>query len=155
MLFILGTSFEVDDDARGTSLGIYKRDDNTLEVTMEVHFKSNTVNWGIIDDEDDEEFEEEVDPAFHLNFFPTKFKTPQDLVGYSFQVDSLEEAYEREDSFYFGEHEPLEKYKLDVLAIEGDKAHIRCEGVAVTDGYADPYKTAEFKLDCWLPIRCF
>lgn len=50
------------------------------------------------------------------------------------------------------EHEPLESYIISVIEFKNDRAHIKCCGIGVTDGYAKPYKTAKFELDCYLPI---
>ena len=33
-----------------------------------------------------------------------------------------------------------------------EKIHVKCEGIAVIDGYSDPYVTATLIFDSWLPI---
>lgn len=42
--------------------------------------------------------------------------------------------------------------KLNILEIKDKEVHIVITGVAITDGYTDPYKTANFTIDCWLSI---
>lgn len=95
---------------------------------------------------------EEVMPTIRINEHQTSAKSIYELVGREFLVDSLEECDEREDLFYIFEHEPMENYKFTILEIKDQEIHIIMKGVAIVDGYANPYKTAKFKVDCWLPI---
>ena len=113
-----------------------------LEYSLDCYFKHN-------------EFDEEIiSPYLCINDIKTNINGDiQNLVGEKFKVETIEEADEREDTFYIFEHEPLESYELTILEIKNNMVHIKCEGVAVIDGYSSPYTTGEFKIDCWLPIR--
>ena len=73
-------------------------------------------------------------------------------MGKSFKIETIEASDEREDTFYIFEHEPLENYELTLLEIQNDTMHISCTGIAVIDGYVEPYIIGKFKIDCWLPI---
>lgn len=46
----------------------------------------------------------------------------------------------------------MEKYEFKILEINEKKIHIQIKGTAITDGYAQPYKTADFSGDFWLPL---
>ncbi len=135
------TNFELNSRTRGSAFFVHIDDEeNGLEYSIDCSFKENNFQG------------ESVNPSLSINPIETNAKNIQELVGKSFTVDTIEEADEREDTFYIFEHEPLERYELKILEIKNDRAHIRCTGIAVVDGYADPYTTAEFKIDCWLPI---
>lgn len=95
---------------------------------------------------------EEIMPSLCVNPIDTDKESSAELVGESFSVDSIDEICEREDSFYIYEHEPLVSYCVEVLAVENDRAHIRCGGILVVDGYADPYTTDTFEIDSWIPV---
>lgn len=95
---------------------------------------------------------EKVMPTIRINEHQTGVKSIHELVGREFAVDSLEECDEREDIFYVYEHEPMENYRFTILEIKEQELHIKGQGVAIVDGYAEPYKTAKFKIDCWLPM---
>lgn len=75
-----------------------------------------------------------------------------ELIGTSFSVTAIEESYNREDAFYIYEHEPLVNYTSKILEIREDKAHIKCCGTLIVDGYAKPYTEEKFEIDSWLPM---
>ena len=75
------------------------------------------------------------------------------LSALSVTVSTIEEADEREDSFYLYEHEPFVEYKLEVKDIEGDKVRILLKAIVVEDGYAKPYTAASLEVDCWLKLE--
>lgn len=74
------------------------------------------------------------------------------MVGRTFSVDNVEKSDEREDTFYLFEHEPMESYQFTILEIKDNEIHIAISGIAITDGYSEPYKVADFTIDCWLSI---
>jgi hypothetical protein len=92
-------------------------------------------------------------PSICINFFETNAKSVQELIGIKVFVNSLEESNEREDTIYLFEHEPFEKYSLKILESKDSKVHVFCKGVAVTDGYSEPYISAPFELDAWIKIK--
>jgi len=63
-----------------------------------------------------------------------------------------EESEEREDSFYIYENEPLIEYRIEVLDIVEAKAHIKCNGMLILDGYAEPWIEERFEIDSWVPV---
>lgn len=92
-------------------------------------------------------------PSLFINFFETEFKNIQQLIGIEVFVSNIEEADEREDTFYLYEHEPFVEYQLKIEDINNNKAHIHLKGIVVDDGYADPYTTLPLEIDCWIIIR--
>lgn len=133
--------FELDSRTRSSAFFLYNIDEeNTLEYSIECSFKQNKFEG------------ESISPSLSINPIETNIRDIKNLIGESFKVETIEESDEREDTFYIFEHEPLENYELTILEIKNDMARIRCTGIAVIDGYADPYVTGEFKIDCWLPI---
>jgi len=136
-----GNIFEVEEGIE-TRLYIKESDENegTIAISMEISFESG-------------EYEgEDVCPSIYIRWHETGAADFRELVGRTFAVDNIDESDEREDIFYLFEHEPMEKYQAAILEIKGNEAHIAISGVAVTDGYSDPYKTADFAIDCWLSI---
>lgn len=136
-----GNIFEVR-DCHETRLFIMESDEEegTLTLSVDIWF-----NDGEYDGED-------VGPSICINEHETGVSDISQMVGTVYSVDNIEEADEREDSFYLFEHEPMENYTLEITEIKDNEAHIVIKGTAVTDGYADPYQTSEFSIDCWLPI---
>ncbi len=92
-----------------------------------------------------------MSPSISINVHETGVSKLEEIIGHVFKVDTLEEADEREDTFYLYEHEPMEKYEFSILETKDQKIHIQMKGIAIVDGYADPYETAEISVDCWLP----
>lgn len=43
-------------------------------------------------------------------------------------------------------------YRLEIIEIRYDNAHIRCTGVLIVDGYADPIEKEYFEIDSLIPI---
>lgn len=132
-------NIEASDD---TKLYIMESDENedTITVSVDILFEA-----GEYDGED-------VTPSICINEHETEVENISQLVGKTFCVNNVDEADEREDTFYLFEHEPLENYKMSILEIENDQMHIEITGIAITDGYSKPYKTEEFFIDCWLDI---
>lgn len=95
---------------------------------------------------------ETVRPSICINWHETGVSNLYDLVGRTFTVENVEESDEREDTFYLFEHEPMESYQVTILEIKDNEVHITISGIAITDGYSKPYKTAKFSIDCWLSI---
>ncbi len=92
-------------------------------------------------------------PSICINFFNTNAKNIHDLIGIEVFVNSLEESDDREDTLYLFEHEPFEKYSFKILESKDGKVHVFCKGVAVTDGYSEPYISAPFELDAWIRVN--
>lgn len=131
--------FELDTRTRNTSFLLFDTKDG-LEYTVDCSFEQK------------EFYGEQIAPSLCINPILTNAVSKEELIGRSFSVASIEEADEREDTFYVFEHEPLEKYQLTILDIDNDRAHIKCTGIAVINGYAKPYTTGKFEMNCWLPI---
>lgn len=93
-----------------------------------------------------------ISPSICINSINTTKKSIAELIGESFSVTTAAESYDREDSFYIYEHEPLVSYELKILEIKDDTAHIMCKGILIVDGYAKPPATEKFEIDSWLPI---
>lgn len=95
---------------------------------------------------------EEISPSLCITQIPTDKKTVAELAGESFSVTTVEESFDREDSFYIYEHEPMIDYVLTVLEIKEDRAHVQCSGTLIVDGYARPCTKAKFEIDSWVPV---
>lgn len=91
-------------------------------------------------------------PSICINSIYSNKSNVKDLIGESFIVNTLEECDEREDTFYIYESEPMISYKLEIIDIKDDNAHIRCTGVLIVDGYADPIEKEYFEIDSLIPI---
>jgi hypothetical protein len=65
-------------------------------------------------------------------------------------VTSIEQADNREDTFYLYEHEPFVEYQLKIIEVDGNNFHIQIKGTVVEDGYAEPYTSASLEVDCVL-----
>ena len=137
-LILDGILFELNTESRDTAFFSYN--DDGYEFSIDCYFHANTF------------MDEEITPYLCINAIPIDSDNLEAVIGKTFEVKTIEEAVIREDTLYIFEHEPLENYKLTVIEFENDRAHIKCSGTAVTDGYARPYKTAEFELDCYLPV---
>ncbi|MGY3778735.1 hypothetical protein [Isobaculum melis] len=131
--------FELNTRTRDTVFFIFDTEDG-LEYAVDCSFDSK------------EFYGQQIAPSLCINPILTNAVNKEELVGKSFSVENIEQADEREDTFYVFEHEPLEKYQLTILDIDNDRAHIECTGIAVIDGYSEPYKTGKFEIKCWLPI---
>ena len=138
-LLLDGISFELNTKTRDTAFFIFE-EDTGLEYSFDCCF-----DWRNFKGEN-------ITPSLCINHIGTSAKNIEDLVGEHFEVKTVDEAQEREDSLYVYEHEPLENYRLRLLEVKNDRIHIMCIGTAIIDGYAQPYETAPFELDCWLPI---
>lgn len=139
-----GVIFELDKDIRRKSkFYIFESDEQEgmITVSMDVHFEKK-------------EYENEIVlPSISINEHEANVSETEKLIGQCFKVDTLEEADEREDTFYIFEHEPMEKYEFKVIEISGENIHIQIKGTAIVDGYAQPYETADFFGDFWLPLN--
>ena len=93
-----------------------------------------------------------ISPSFCINPIDTDKKSVAELAGESFSVVTMEESCDREDTFYIYEHEPLVGYELKILEIKTNKAHIKCSGTLIVDGYAELYTKENFEIDSWIPI---
>ena len=94
----------------------------------------------------------EISPSICINPIDTDKSDVKELVGTTFWVKTVEESEEREDSFYIYENEPLIEYRIEVLDIAEAKAHIKCNGVLILDGYAEPWIEEGFEIDSWVPV---
>lgn len=136
-------------DCKETKIFIFDNDEDedegrdiiTKTISMDVWF------------EEGEFGDETVSPELIINEFPTGKDDPDDFVGMEFEVKTVDEAEEREDTMYVFEHEPLMNYKWKILDKEGDIFHVTVSGTAITDGYADPEQTAEFEGEFWIKSK--
>ena len=100
-----------------------------------------------------EDFEgNEISPSICINPIDTDKSTVKELAGATFSVKTVEESEEREDSFYIYENEPLIEYRIEILDIVEAKAHIKCNGMLILDGYAEPWIEERFEIDSWVPV---
>ena len=93
-----------------------------------------------------------IKPYICVNSIDSGKSSVKDLVGEVFRVNTLEECDEREDTFYIYESEPMLFYKLEIIEIKDDKAHIKCCGRLIVDGYSDPIEEENFEIDSVLPV---
>ena len=115
--------------------------EGTITVGFDISFEAN-------------EYKNElISPSICINEHETGMNNIEEVIGNIFKVNNVEEADKREDTFYIYEHEPIEKYEFLILEIAEEKVHIQVNGIAIVDGYATPYETADFFVDCWLPIN--
>ena len=99
--------------------------------------------------DDEEEYEDEsVSPSICINPIETEKHDVSELVGETFEVTNVEDAEEREDSFYIYDAEPIVEYKIQILEIKNDKIRIKCNGTMSVD-YEELHS---FEMDSWLPI---
>ena len=91
-------------------------------------------------------------PSICINSIDSNKSSVKALVGESFSVNTIEECDEREDTFYIYESEPMISYKLEIIEIKDDNAHIRCIGILIVDGYAEPIEKEYFEIDSLIPI---
>ena len=145
MLILNGVQFPVCTDESWpmkTMFSIYESDNDTIRIYFEGGFAKNSLDG------------EDIRPSFIINPFETNKTKISELIGMTFEVNTVEESYEREDSFYVWEHEPFIKIKLKIADIDTDngKVHIECEGIAIIDAYTIPYITAPFSFEGWVPV---
>lgn len=141
-LILGGVTFEID-DCKDTKLYIFDSDEyeGNFTFSFDARFKRQIFNG------------EEVSPYIVINEHETHKSEISEIVGDVYSVDSPEDADERENTLYIYEHEPFEKYSLKILEISGKTVHISIEGTAITDGYAEPYETADFSGDFLLKYK--
>lgn len=132
-------SFEVSYADRQSCLMFFKEDDSS-SWSLDIGFCEG--DFG----------DETVAPAICINPIDTDKNSVEELVGEKFRVTTIEECDDREDTFYIFESEPMVSYEVEVLEIKDSKAHIRCSGIMIVDGYSDPYEEAKFEIDCLVPI---
>ncbi|ECB9648104.1 hypothetical protein FL871_04315 [Listeria monocytogenes] len=135
--------FELNTNTRSTAFFIFDNE-GSLEYALDCSFKANELSKEL--------YGQKIAPTLRINSIVTNECMLEGLRGKRFRIDNIEQADEREDTFYVFGHEPLENYELTILDIENDKVQIECKGVAVIDGYAEDYKTGNFEINCWLPI---
>ncbi|MDE7120745.1 MAG: hypothetical protein K2O42_01115 [Oscillospiraceae bacterium] len=140
-LILGGVTFELD-DCKDTRLYVFESDEyeDTITISFDLKFRAEIFNG------------KEVSSYICINEHETHKSEISEIVGDTYSVDSPEEADEREDTLYIFEHEPFQKYSFTILEISGKMVHIQIAGTAITDGYAEPYQTADFSGDFWL--RC-
>ena len=95
---------------------------------------------------------EEITPSLCINPIDTYKNSVEELTGETFSVTTIEESDDREDAFYIYEWEPMVSYNLEVVEIIDSKAHVRCKGVLILDGYTNPYIEEKFEIDSWIPV---
>ena len=116
---------------------------NIISISLECHLDR------VLTDSEDEN----VLPSLTINNIDTS--AINSLVGFSYEVKTVEESYKREDTFYYYEHEPFENYKLVINDYNDDFANISIVGTAIIDGYSKPYKTKQIEFHCVLPVKIF
>lgn len=115
--------------------------------------EDDPVSWSVDIGFSEEDFgDETVSPVICINPIDTDKNSVEELVGEKIRVTTIEECDDREDTFYIFESEPMVSYELEVLEIKEGKAHIRCSGIMIVDGYSDPYEEEKFEIDCLVPI---
>lgn len=138
-LVLDGVTFLLD-DCNETEFYVFGSDEQegTITISFDLLFQK-------------ERFQDDViAPFIGINSHETGETTLQALAGSTYELVDLRQANDREDMFYVYEHEPLERYSFTILEVVDQQVHLQMEGVAIIDGYADPYQTAEFSADVWL-----
>ncbi|MEG0327352.1 MAG: hypothetical protein RR565_01200 [Erysipelothrix sp.] len=139
-LKFMNTTFALNTKTRNTAFFVHDSDDGNLEYSFDCSFEKSTVG------------EISFSPYLCINQIETSSKQIDELLGHCFEVENIENADEREDTFYIFEHEPLVRYTSVIKEIKDNWVLIHCEGVAIIDGYVRPYTKDSFELECWLPI---
>ena len=135
----IGKEYRFEDDLKGRqSCLMFDKEDGSWSV--DIGFKEGDFRGEIIA------------PSICINRIDSDKSNVKYLVGEVFKVNTLEECDEREDTFYIYESEPMVSYDLEVLEIKDSKAHIRCRGIMIADGYSDPYVQETFEIDSLIPI---
>ena len=135
----IGEKYRFEDDLSGRqSCLLFDKEDGSWYV--DIGFKEGDFEGEIIA------------PSICINSIGSNKSSAKDLVGESFSVNTLEECDEREAPFYIYESEPMISETLEVIEITDDTAHIRCTGVLIVDGYADPIEKEYFEIDSLIPI---
>ena len=117
--------------------------EHLISINVDVFFED-----GIYNDLD-------VSPHIEINDIKTSENKIDDLKGIMFEINDVNESYDRGDNFYLYESEPFAKYKIEILENNWHKAHIKLIGTGITDGYSKPYKTDNFIVDAIVPIRIY
>ncbi|WP_099222788.1 hypothetical protein [Listeria costaricensis] len=139
-LIIEGVPFELDTTTRNTAIFIFENLEGQLEYALDCSFKAHTFHG------------DHLAPSLCINPIKTTLSHKEALTGARFSIANINESQQREDTFYFYEHEPLENYTLTILKIDQDIAHIKCSGTAIIDGFTKPYTTGKFDIDCLVPV---
>ena len=135
----IGEKYRFEDDLSGRqSCLLFDKEDGSWYV--DIGFKEGDFEGEIIA------------PSICINSIDSNKSSVKDLVGESFSVNTIEECDEREDTFYIYESEPMISYKLEIIEIKDDNAHIRCIGILIVDGYAEPIEKEYFEIDSLIPI---
>ncbi|AIN93258.1 hypothetical protein H0R90_08725 [Treponema putidum] len=137
----IGKNYTFEDDWSGRqSCLMYFKEDDFASWSVDIGFAKGNFKG------------ETIAASICINPIDTNKNSVQELAGEVFSITTIEESDNREDSFYIYEHEPMVSYKLEVLEIRNSKAHIKCNGILIVDGYAEPYEQEEFKIDSWIPV---
>lgn len=135
--------FEVNLDSDESMIMYYEKDEDEGEdasYSIEILYKDGNF------------IGEEVSPYICIGDIYTDKESVEELAGSSFSMKSVEESMDREDTFYIFEHEPFISYDLEILEIKDEKAHIKCSGTFISDGYTRPAVRDEFELDDWVKV---
>lgn len=124
-----------------SSLLIYYLDDKITECYIECKFDEG--EYAGLD----------VFPNLEIGDIPVSKNKIEELTGTLFEMNDVNESFERGDSFYLTESEPFINYKVDILEIDNTMAHVLINGICITDGYSKPYKTDNFIVDAIIPIE--
>lgn len=139
MIFKLGTTnFEIDEEK---SRFYIDKEDDMIQFSLDISTKRQEYR------------NEQRKPSLDINWFETEKKDVDELIGMEVSVSTINEADEREDTFYLYEHESFVKYQLKIIDIQDKSVHVCLKGVIVEDGYAKPYTTETLEIDCWLRTK--
>ena len=141
MLKIKDFTFQEDWENRRSCLMLFKADrEESASWAVDIGFKPGDFEGN------------EISPSLCINPIDTDKSVVKELVGTTFSVKTALDSEEREDSFYIYENEPLPEYRIEILEIVEAKAHIKCKGVLILDGYAEPWIEERFQIDSWIPV---
>lgn len=146
--------FEDESDNNYLMLGNTKFKLDYSNSSLDIHIVNNKISYcDLCLDFLEEEYNTiPVTPKIEIEDIKLEKNNIKELIGILFELNDVNESYEREDSFYLVESKPLKHYKITVLDINDDLVKIKMSGVGITDGYSEPNKTDKFYVEAMIKV---